>query len=98
VSYFVICTFDLKNATRSDYEAAYSDLEKIGLTKVIVADGGRKVIIPTTTAGGAFTGTSAASVRDHVCDKVQQAFKARRFSSEIFVVVGGDWAWGGRTT
>lgn len=98
MSYFVVCTFDLKNATRSDYENAYSDLEKIGLTKIMTADGGGKVIIPTTTAAGTFTGVSAASVRDHICDKVQQAFKARRFSSEIFVVVGGDWAWGGRTT
>lgn len=98
MSYFVVCTFDLKNATQSDYQNAYSDLEKIGLAEVIISDGGGKVIIPTTATAGTFNGVSAASVRDHVCDEVQQAFAARRFSSEIFIAVGGDWAWGGRTT
>src|SRR5438067_1910015 len=98
MSYFVLCTFDLKNASRQDYENAYADLEMIGLKKVIVSGRGSKVVIPTTTVAGTFTGNSAGDVRDYVCDKVQGAFKARRFSSEIFVVVGGDWAWGGRTT
>jgi hypothetical protein len=48
MAYRVTCTFDLKNATRQDYENAYGDLEKIGLKKVVVANDGSKVIAPTT--------------------------------------------------
>jgi hypothetical protein len=98
MSYLVICTFDLKNASREDYQNAYADLEKIGLKKVVVSTQNNKLVMPTTTTAGEFNGTSAATVRDHIADKVRSAFAARRFSSEIFVAVGGDWAWGARTT
>jgi len=98
MSYFVTCTFDLKNASRQDYQNAYADLENIGLKKVIVYAGDKKYVIPTTTTAGTFTGTSAVSVRDFVREKVKNAFTARRLTSEIFVVVGGDWTWGAATT
>jgi len=98
MSYLVFCTFDLKNATSTDYQNAYADLEKIGLKKVQKSDQGGNVVIPTTSAMGTFNGTSAASVRDDIRSKAQTAFSARRFKSEIFIVVGGDWAWGAGTT
>ena len=98
MSYLVVCTFDLKDASYQDYQNAYADLAQSGLKKVVLSDQGGKVVIPTTTVAGELNGTSAPSVRDYACDQVQKAFAARRFSSEIFVAVGGDWAWGGRTT
>lgn len=98
MSYFVFCTFDLKNATSQNYKDAYADLEKVGLKKVVVSGQGNNVVIPTTAAAGEFNGTSAASVRDDIRNRVKNAFTARRFSSEIFIVVGGDWTWGGATT
>lgn len=98
MSYHVFCTFDLKNASSKDYENAYSDLAKIGLQKVHKNAGGGDTVIPTTSALGVFTGTSADAVRDHVREKVREAFKARGFKSEIFVVVGADGTWGAATT
>jgi uncharacterized protein YcbX len=98
MSYLVFCTFDLKNASQSDYTNAYADLQKIGLNRVVKSDQGREVVIPTTATMGFFSGTSAGSVRDDIANRVQAALKARRFDSEIFVVVGGNWAWGARTT
>ena len=38
MSYFVLCTFDLKDASRQDYQNAYADLEKVGLKRVVVSD------------------------------------------------------------
>lgn len=98
MSYFVICTFDLKNATYEDYQTAYADLAKIGLNKVIVSGQNNKIVIPTTTTAGQFDGNSAGGVRDYVCEQVKSKFSARRFSSEIFIVVGGDWAWAASST
>lgn len=98
MSYLAFCTFDLKNASSQDYKTAYADLEKIGLKKVVQADGVGDVVIPTTSAMGAFNGTSAVAVRDHIRNAVKAAFTARGFKSEIFAVVGGDWAWGASTT
>lgn len=98
MSYLAYCTFDLKNATSSDYDNAYADLKKIGLDRVIVADNGNKVVMPTTSVIGKFDGSSSGEVRDHVRDSVKKAFKSRGFTSEIFVIVGGDWAWGAATT
>lgn len=98
MSYLVFCTFDLKNASSQDYQNAYADLDKIGLRKVQKSNGGGDVVIPTTSVMGTFNGQSAASVRDDIRSRVQAAFKAHRFKSEVFVVVGGDWAWGAGTT
>lgn len=98
MSYLVFCTFDLKNASSQDYQTAYADLAALGLARVQTADSGTSVVIPTTSAMGTFNGTSVASVRSDMCNRVQAAFQARGFKSEIFLIAGGDWAWGGRTT
>lgn len=99
MAYGVVCTFDLKNASSTDYENAYSDLKALGLNRAQGNSNGGESVIPTTTVLGSYNGESAASVRDHVRTKVQAAFKARGFRSEIFVVVGGqDWTWGATTS
>src|SRR5437588_11907839 len=98
MSYLVFVTFDLKGASSQDYQNAYADLEKIGLKKVVVNTQGNNVVIPTTATMGQFDGTNASSVCTTIRDRVQTAFKARGFTSEIFVVVGGDWAWVPSTT
>ncbi|MFR0716816.1 hypothetical protein ACLUS7_17345 [Enterobacterales bacterium BD_CKDN230030183-1A_HGKHYDSX7] len=98
MSYLVYCTFDLKNASSRDYEKAYEDLNAIGLAKVVKADAGHNVVIPTTSTMGFFNGSGAGAVRDSVRSSVQRAFANRGFTSEIFIVVGENWAWGGATT
>lgn len=98
MSYQVLCTFDLKNASSVEYQAAYNDLEKLGLRRVVQGQKS-KVVIPTTTVIGNYNGTTAAAVRDHVRDQVTAAFKARFLRAEIFVTVGGqDHTWGATTT
>lgn len=99
MSYGVLCTFDLKSASSTDYQNAYADLERLGLHKAQDNSGGGKTVIPTTTVLGSFSGPSAAAIRDDVRTKVKAAFSARGFRSEIFVVVGGtDWTWGSQTS
>lgn len=88
----------MKNATATDYQNAYADLERIGLHKTVVGDSNQKVIAPTTMTMGTFNGASVAAVRYYVRDRVRAAFNARGFRSEIFVVAAGDWAWGATTT
>lgn len=98
MSYLVFCTFDLKDASSTDYKNAYADLEKFGLTKVVKSDSGGDSVIPTTAAMGFLDGVDAPTVRSHIRTMVKNAFTARGFSSEIFVIVGGKWAWGTTTT
>lgn len=97
MSYTVFCTFDLKNASRQDYENAYADLAKIGLKRVVVGTNSN-VVIPTTSVIGTFEGSSASSVCSDTRTKVKNAFNARKFKSEIFVVVGKDGTWCSTTT
>jgi hypothetical protein len=99
MTFAVFCTFDLKNASSTDYQNAYSDLETLGLKKVQVNGQGGNTVIPTTSVLGGWNGGSAAAVRDDVRTKIQALFKSRGFRSEIFVVVGGeDWTWGATGT
>lgn len=98
MSYLVFCTFDLKNASSQDYQNAYSDLAKLGLNKVHKTAQGADSVIPTTAVMGFFNGGGASVVCADLRTKVQAAFKARGFKSEVFVVVGGDWSWVAGTT
>ncbi|QEI11807.1 hypothetical protein [Cellvibrio japonicus] len=98
MSYLVFCTFDLKNASSQDYKNVYSDLDKLGLKKIVKSGNGGDAVIPTTSVMGEFNGTSAESVRDHVRSQVKQAISNRGLKSEIFLIASGDWAWVGTTT
>jgi hypothetical protein len=98
MSYLVFCTFDLQNANQQDYTNAYNDLEKIGLEKIVAGNKGNDVVIPTTSVMGEFNGDTASSVRNEIRNQIKEAFTSRGFDSEIFIIVGGDWAWAAATT
>lgn len=98
MSYLVFVTFDLKGASSQDYTNAYADLEKLGLRRVNKSGQGGDVVIPTTSVMGFFDGTDGGAVWKAVSARVENAFAARRLKSEIFIVVGKDWAWGAATT
>lgn len=98
MSYLVMCTFDLKNATSQDYQNAYADLADLGLKKVHTSSQGNNVVIPTTAAMGEFSGSDGGVVSNAIRIKVEKAFNARGFRSEIFVIAGNDWGWSATTT
>lgn len=83
MSYIVFCTFDLKNANSQDYAVAYSDLQEIGLQRIVISTSKKEVVIPTTSTMGEFNGTTASAIRDHVKKKIEAAFNDRGFESEI---------------
>jgi hypothetical protein len=94
MSYIIFCTFDLKNATSQDYERAYAALAKLGLQKVQKSDKGHDAVIPTTSAMGEFEADSGGQLRDQAVEEIKAAFAAERLKSEIFGIVGANWAWG----
>lgn len=98
MSYLVLCTFDLKNASSDDYKTAYSELRAIGLNKVVVGGDRSNYVIPTTTTAGEFNGANSEKIRDDIRQKVKAAFTKHSLRSEIFIVVGDSWAWGSGTT
>lgn len=98
MSYQVLCTFDLKNATSKDYDNAYHDLAILGLRKIHANSSGSNTVIPTTTVLGTYNGTSSTQVAQFVRSQVQKAFSARKFKSEIFIVAGENGTWAAITT
>lgn len=97
MSYFVTVSFDLKNANTEDYVNVYNAFAVIGLQKQLKADNGVVVQLPTTTCAGTFNGASAGVVRDDLANRCSAAIEQLALSGEVFVTVGGDWAWGHRT-
>lgn len=88
MSYGVVVSFDLQDATGENYRDAYADLAALGFARELV--GGTKTItLPTTMAYGKWNGTSDITVRDEVVKQVTAAFNARKFVYELFVAVGG---------
>lgn len=91
----IFCTFDLKGATRNEYDEFYADLNgQMGFTKVHVNN---NAVVPTTFVGGTFEGASASTAADGALAKVQAILAARGLKSEIFIVscpAGSSWSAG----
>lgn len=98
MSYGVILSFDLKNASSDDYGNAYEDVKKIGFKTHLVGDTNKSIQLPTTTCYGVFDGASAEAVTLVLREKVKAAFVARKFTYEIFVAAGGGGHWWGWTS
>jgi len=98
MSYFVSVTFDLESGDTEDYKTIYEDFEKNGLKKRIESGEGNEVTLPTTTTAGEFQGNNAGEIRNDICEKTKAVFSKHGYNGQIFVHVGGDWAWGNRTT
>ena len=103
MSYQVLVTFDLKNATSVDYDNVYSDLAALGLERVkvgVATDGlpGQWVIPTTTVLGDGYGAFGASDLAVAIREKVSALFKARRLTSEIFVTAGRDGSWAVGTT
>ncbi|HDZ3730166.1 TPA: hypothetical protein RSW61_001762 [Vibrio harveyi] len=93
MSYFVMCTFDLFNATSADYENAYSVLEDHGLKTSLTSNSGKTVDLPNTTAAGLFTGEKCASIGDDILQRVKEGFNAKGLKYKVFVTVADGYAW-----
>jgi hypothetical protein len=96
MSYLVSVTFDLEHGDSEDYQTIYDEFEDIGLKKVIRSSQGNDIVLPSTTTAGEFSADSAVEVRDDICTKTKAVFTNHGYEGEIFVHVGGDWAWGHR--
>ena len=96
MSYFVVVTFDIADGRSEDYENIYKDFAALGLSRTLRSGQGNAVILPTTTTAGEFNGHGAGAARDSLCEQTQQCVIRRRLRGEVFVSVGGDWAWGHR--
>ena len=96
MTYFASVTFDIKNGNSDDYQIVYAALAKIGFFTHITGGSGVPIQLPTTTCAGEFTAPSAVSARDDLTNRVEQIFLTNRLTGEVFVNVGGDWAWGYR--
>ena len=97
MSYFVHVAFDMTNQDSEAYRAIEEALNTMGLYSTIEGSSKKTLTLPANTFAGKFTGESAGKIRDDLCTKIQDAFRAHNIHGNIFVSVGGDWAWGMRS-
>lgn len=94
--YFVVVSFDLKNADAGDQDRICGELKNMGLAGTLTGHDGRVSELPTRTVAGKFSGSSARNVRNDVCTQVGTAFRKCRVKGKILISVGGNWDWGVR--
>lgn len=98
MSYLVTVTFDVENASSQNYTDITNSLQTLGLFTFIKAHDNRNIYLPSNTYSGEFNGISVEKIRNDVCERVQNVFLKLNIKGKIYVVVGGDWGWGIRTT
>ena len=94
MSFLVVVSFDIKDASSKDYENLYNSFEKIGLKRSVKADDGKLYNVPTTTTVvGEFTGQTSAKVRDDLRELVKTAYRINKLTGDFFINVGNNWTW-----
>lgn len=93
MSYQVVVTFDLIDASEQDQERTKEELAKIALYDSVEGKNG-PVRLPPNTVQGEWAGGSAERVADAVKQEIARAFARCSVTGPIFVSVGGeDWTW-----
>lgn len=98
MSYLVLCTFDLENASSEDYKNAYTALEQIGLYKEAIPKSGTAITLPNTVTIGEFNGDTSSLVKEDILSQIKNEFKVLRLKSKIFITVSSSWSWSQSTT
>lgn len=98
MSFLVTVSFDLKNASAQDYQNVDQEFSKIGLSRTIEGSTGKNHSLPDNTYSGEFEGSSVGKVRNDLADRVSEALRNAGVKSQVYIVVGGSWAWGIRYT
>jgi len=101
MSYAVTVTFDIHNSENADYDEINEALVSIGLYKNIKANNNKTISLPNNTYFGEFNNyqtNSAGDLRENIANRIKKEFDKMKLKSNIFVAVGGDWAWGSSKT
>ena len=94
MSYLVSVSFDIENASSDQYNQVKEELNDIGFSDTISGNAKVKVKLPDNTFAGEFEGSSSTKIRDDLRKQVKEIFKSLNLKAEIFIHVGGNWAWG----
>lgn len=91
---FALVSFDLVNASSSDYSKIRDELKKYGLDKYVTSDQGKSVRLPSTTYTGVFsTAPSAQQLKDWLLAAAKSAYV--KVGDYFLFVTGGGWSWMG---
>jgi len=94
LQYLAVCTFELKNATQSDYETAYAALQVIGLRPDDAANIDCVSELPAISMVGTYWSTDIRFLRNCLNFKLQEVFARHGLEAEFLVVISrGDLAW-----
>jgi hypothetical protein len=95
VSYQVVVTFDLVDASSEQYRCVRDELSSMGLYSLVIGSNDQTIDLPYNTFQGDFYGSSSGELRDSIRSRMVEAFRRCGVTGPIFVTVGGvDWTWG----
>jgi hypothetical protein len=100
MSLLAIVTFDLHGAVPSEYPRVNRKLANLGLEKRLCRKGAETpTVLPANTFARRYATKckkDAPAVRNDLCENVRGAIASLGLRGNVFVAVGGPWAWGTR--
>jgi hypothetical protein len=95
VSYQVVVTFDLVNASSDNYQCVREELSSMGLYNFVFGRHDTIVDLPHNTFVGDLYGSHVDEIRDSIRSQMQNAFRRCGVRGPILVTVGGpESTWG----
>ena len=94
MKYLVVCTFELKDATQSDYETAYAALRILGLRRDHAANNDGASELPADVVVGTYKSADICFLRNCMQFKLQEVFSRHGLQAEFLLVISrGELAW-----
>ncbi len=93
MSYLVHLSLHFPMETAGTYEKTKRVLNEMGLYGSLAAKDKTLAVLPRNTFAGQFEGENASTIRADLGARVAAAFKANGIAANIFISVGGTWAW-----
>lgn len=96
MSYQVVVTFDLVDASSDQYACVREALSDMGLYNFVITREDETRDLPRNTFTGDLYGSEASEIRDSVRSRLRDAFGCCGVRGPLWVAVGGEeHTWGG---
>jgi len=85
--FYAVCTFDLKDGQKADYDAAYAALEEFGLSRFVERASGKEETLPASTVAGVVDGFDLGAVKYALQENIKRKFQADGIQAHVYLQV-----------
>ena len=97
MSWLVILSYELYNASQTDFAKVNRGLKSLGLINEIISEYGTTNELPMHTFAGQFSkdaDNTSTEIVNYIKENTKKIFEEAEVEGKMFVAAGENWSWG----